>query len=354
MRNPSRSTSNHSGGSRRAYLLAGGALVITLIMSVAIGPVKIPPLQAMDIFLSKLFSIARAEGWPETFATILMQVRLPNAVLIALAGMALGGSGAAYQGLFRNPLADPYVIGVASGAGLGAVLAMAIRWPESIMGMLTIPIAAFMGALITVGVVYTIARVGRSTPITTLILAGVAVSSFATAMMTLIMILSSAEIHRAVNWLVGGFSLGGWGPVLASIPYLILGLGILWLSGRQLNVLQFGDDQAHQMGLDVERAKIVILGAASLAAATAVAFSGIIAFVGLIVPHFVRILWGVDHRRLIPLATLFGASFLLIADLVARTLLAPRQLPVGIITAIIGAPFFLWLLVQSKREIQAW
>ena len=339
---------------RRPFWLAGGVLLLSFLMSVAIGPINIPPLDVLNIFVSRILISVSTSGWPETFETILLQVRLPNAVLIALTGMALAGSGAAYQGLFRNPLADPYVIGVASGAGLGAVLAMAFRWPETIVGMLAIPIAAFTGALITVAIVYAIARVGRSTPVTTLILAGVAVSSFATAMMTMIMILSSAEIHRAVNWLVGGFSLGGWGPVIAAIPYLIPGLGTLWVLGRQLNVLQFGDDQAHQMGLDVERAKIVIIVAASLVAATAVAFSGIIAFVGLIVPHFVRILWGSDYRRLLPLATLLGGSFLLLADLVARTALAPRQLPVGIITALVGAPFFLWLLYRSKGSIQAW
>ena len=339
---------------RRPFWLAGGVLLLSFIMSVAIGPINIPPLDVLNIFVSRILVSVNASGWPETFETILLQVRLPNAVLVTLTGMALAGSGAAYQGLFRNPLADPYVIGVASGAGLGAVLAMAFRWPETLVGMLAIPIAAFAGALITVAIVYAIARVGRSTPVTTLILAGVAVSSFATAMMTMIMILSRAEIHRAVNWLVGGFSLGGWGPVIAAIPYLIPGLGTLWFLGRQLNVLQFGDDQARQMGLDVERAKIVIIVAASLVAATAVAFSGIIAFVGLIVPHFVRILWGSDYRRLLPLATLFGRSFLLLADLVARTALAPRQLPVGIITALVGAPFFLWLLYRSKGSIQAW
>lgn len=339
---------------RHPVWLAGGVLLISFLMSVVIGPINIPPLDVLNIFVSRILVSVSASGWPETFETILLQVRLPNAVLVTLTGMALAGSGAAYQGLFRNPLADPYVIGVASGAGLGAVLAMAFRWPETLVGMLAIPIAAFTGALITVAIVYAIARVGRSTPVTTLILAGVAVSSFATAMMTMIMILSRAEIHRAVNWLVGGFSLGGWGPVIAAIPYLIPGLGTLWVLGRQLNVLQFGDDQARQMGLDVERAKIVIVVAASLVAATAVAFSGIIAFVGLIVPHFVRILWGSDYRRLLPLATLFGGSFLLLADLVARTALAPRQLPVGIITALVGAPFFLWLLYRTKGSIQAW
>jgi iron complex transport system permease protein len=231
---------------------------------------------------------------------------------------------------------------------------MSANWPVSLLGMATVPLAAFIAALITVAIVYAIARVGRSTPVTTLILAGVAVSSFATAMTSLIMLLSTDELHRAVNWMVGGFALGGWEPVLASLPYLLIGLALLALLGRQLNVLQFGDEQARQMGLDVERSKLIIVVAASLVAATAVAFSGIIAFVGLIVPHVVRLLWGPDYRRTLPLAILVGGSFLLAADVVARVILAPRELPVGVVTAVVGAPFFLWLLYRTKGRGRVW
>lgn len=329
------------------------ALTLMALVNIAIGPVAIPPRELLSMLLPGLFG-----GGPEQVAassiTILKEIRLPNMALLALAGMALGGSGAAYQGLFRNPLADPYIIGVASGAGLGAVAAMAARWPADLLGMAAVPAAAFVGALVTVAVVYAIARIDRSTPATTLILAGVAVSSFATAMTSLIMILSTQEIHRAVSWMVGGFALGGWEPVLASLPYLAIGLAALVLLGRPLNVLQFGDDQARQMGLNVERAKLAVVLGASLVAATAVAFSGIIAFVGLIVPHIARLLWGPDHRRLIPLATLLGGSFLLAADVAARTLMAPRTLPVGVITSVVGAPFFLYLLHRTKRRMRFW
>ncbi len=272
-------------------------------------------------------------------------------MLMALAGMALGASGAAYQGLFRNPLADPYIIGVASGAGLGAILVMTAQWPSSLLGMAAVPVAAFVGALLTVALVYSIARIGRSAPVTTLLLAGVAVGTFASAVTSMLMLLSTSELHRAIAWLLGGFALGGWEPVLASLPYLGVGLGTLFVLGRPLNVLQFGDEQALQMGLDVEKFKLVIVIAASLVAATAVAFSGIIAFVGLIVPHLVRILWGHDYRRLIPLATIGGGAVLLAADIIARTVMAPRDLPVGIVTSIAGAPFFLWLLRRAKREV---
>ncbi|HJX40701.1 MAG TPA: iron ABC transporter permease, partial [Anaerolineales bacterium] len=183
---------------------------------------------------------------------------------------------------------------------------------------------------------------------------GVAVSSFATAGTSLILLLSTSELHRAVTWMVGGFSMGGWEPVLAASPYLLLGLGVLVLLGRPINVLQFGDEQARQLGLDVERLKLVIVIAASLVAATAVSFSGIIAFVGLIVPHLTRLLWGPDYRRLLPLATLLGGSFLLAADTAARAVLSPRELPVGVVTSIVGAPFFLWLLHRARRRLRGW
>lgn len=336
------------------WIWSGSVLIIMLFVSVAVGPISIPLPDLGRMLFDLLPGLQLEADWSRTFAIIVYQIRLPNTALMALAGMALGGSGAAYQGLFRNPLADPYIIGVASGAGLGAVLAMAAKWPASLLGMATVPLAAFIAALITVTIVYAIARVGRSTPVTTLILAGVAVSSFATAMTSLIMLLSTDELHRAVNWMVGGFALGGWEPVLASLPYLLIGLAVLALLGRQLNVLQFGDEQARQMGLDVERSKLIIVVAASLVAATAVAFSGIIAFVGLIVPHVVRLLWGPDYRRTLPLSILVGGSFLLAADVVARVILAPRELPVGVITAVVGAPFFLWLLYRTKGRGRIW
>ncbi|MFN2147405.1 MAG: FecCD family ABC transporter permease [Anaerolineales bacterium] len=348
----------NAGGWARArwtpWVLTAAALIVTAALSAALGPISIPLRSVVRMLADRIPGVAVLPDWPANFATILYQIRLPNTVLIMITGMALGGSGAAYQGLFRNPLADPYIIGVASGAGLGAVLAMAARWPADLLGMAAVPAAAFIGALVTVAIVYAIAQVGRTTPVTTLILAGVALSSFATAMTSMIMLLSTQELHRAVNWMVGGFALGGWEPVLVSLPYLGLGLLVLLTLGRPLNVLQFGDDQARQLGLNVERVKLVTVIAASMVAATAVAFSGIIAFVGLIVPHVVRLLWGPDHRRLIPLAILLGGSFLLGADIVARMLLAPRELPVGVVTSAVGAPFFLWLLHRAKGRVRFW
>jgi iron complex transport system permease protein len=267
-----------------------------------------------------------------------------------LAGAALAGSGCAYQGLFRNPLADPYLIGTASGAGLGAVLATTIHWPASLLGFLSVPLAAFAGSILTVVFVFAVSKVGKTTPITTLILAGVAVSSFATALTSFLLINASGELRRALVWLVGGSTLSGWMPVLGAAPYILIGLATLLGMGHALNVLQFGDEQASQLGLRVPLFRTLIILAASLATAAAVAYTGIIGFVGLIVPHVMRNIWGGDYRRLLPLSILGGAIFLLAADILSRILLAPQELPVGIITALAGAPFFLFLLRKSKQQ----
>jgi iron complex transport system permease protein len=329
------------------FLWCALALLAALLLSAGIGAVSIPPLEVARLLLARVWPIA-AE-WPETWETILFSIRLPRTALIALTGAALGGSGAAYQGLFRNPLADPYLIGIASGAGLGAVLVMAWQWPTTLLGLAAVPASAFVGALLTVALVYQLARIGKATPVTTLILAGVAVSAFASAVMAFLMLRSQGELRRAMAWLMGGFALGGWPPVWAALPYIALGLGVLVALARPLNVLQFGEDQAEQMGLNVNRLKVTLIAAASLATAAAVAFSGIIGFVGLIVPHAVRLIWGPDYRRLLPLSVMAGAAFLLLADIAARAALAPQELPVGLITALAGAPFFLWLLRRSRQ-----
>ncbi|WKZ46798.1 MAG: iron ABC transporter permease [Anaerolineales bacterium] len=316
-------------------------LIIALLLSLAIGSVFISP--------NELWQTLLGNG-TDTAEAILWKIRLPRTILIALTGAALGGSGAAYQGLFRNPLADPFLIGVASGAGLGAVIAMSIQWPYSFWGLMAIPFAAFLAALLTVFIVYLFARVGRTIPTTNLILAGVAFSSFATSLTSFLMIRSTSEVRRALGWLLGGASQSGWDAILALLPYLVISLGVLTFSGHALNVLQFGDDQAQQLGLNVTRAKRIILIAASLATAAAVAFSGIIGFIGLIVPHLSRLWFGPDYRRLLPLSALGGATALLVCDILARILLAPQEIPVGIITALAGAPFFLWVLRRSKNQ----
>jgi iron complex transport system permease protein len=333
----------------RPFVVHALLLAAALILSVAVGSVFIPFGVLAQLFASHLTGLPVDQAH-QSFDTILFSLRLPRTVLVALAGAGLAGSGAAYQGLFRNPLADPYLVGVASGAGLGAILAMTGGTQSTFLGLLAVPMAAFAGALITVWLVYQLARVGRSVPTTNLILAGVAVSSFAGALTSFLMLISTGELRRALVWLMGGASLSGWMPVLAALPYITIGLTALLTAGHALNVFQLGEEQAQQLGLPVERVRLLVVIAASLTTAAAVSFAGIIGFVGLIVPHVVRFLWGGDYRRILPLSVLGGAALLLLADVLARVLLAPQELPVGIITALAGAPFFLWLLRRARQQ----
>jgi len=272
---------------------------------------------------------------------------LPHTILVALTGAALAGSGAAFQGLFRNPLADPYLIGVASGAGLGAIVIMSI--PQA--GRYLVPIGAFLGALGTIITVYQLAKVGKIVPLTTLILAGVAIGSFTSALTSFLMLISDQMVLQAMSFLLGGSTVTGWEPLAIALPYFTIGLALLTFSGHSLNVLQFGEEQARQLGLPVEKVKLFIIISASLTTAAAVSFSGVIGFIGLVVPHIIRILWGGDYRKLIPLSIIGGAITLLVSDILARIVMAPGYLPVGIVTALIGAPFFLWILRRAKKEV---
>lgn len=331
------------------YLISIVLLICVALLSLAIGSVAIPLRTLLQLLANKMGFTGIPAG-SEIFSTILFELRLPRTILIALTGAALAGSGAAYQGLFRNPLADPYLIGVASGAGLGAVIAMSIKWPAKLLGMYTIPAVAFIAGIITVLLVYAIARVGKTVPTTNLLLAGVTISSFCTALTSFLMLHAHNELRRALSWLLGGSALTGWDPVLAILPYVLVGLTSLVFLGYPLNVLQFGEDQARQMGLNVDLVKTLIVVASSLTAASAVAFSGIIGFVGLIVPHIVRLIWTSDYRKLIPLSILLGMVILLMTDILSRIILPSQEIPLGIITALAGAPFFLWVLRRSKQQ----
>lgn len=330
----------------RPYLIAIAFLAGAVLLSIAVGSVFIPPIETIGTLLGH----TPASTLGDVYHTIIFDLRLPRMVMLLLVGAALAGSGGAYQGLFRNPLADPYLIGVASGAGLGAIIAMTYGPATTSPGLYLIPISAFLAALLTVAIVYELARVGKTVPVTNLILAGVAASSFATALTSFLMINATGELRRAVIWLLGGSTLTGWAPVIAAIPYISIGLVMLVIMGHPLNVLQFGDEQAQQLGLRVNAVRIWIVIAATLATAAAVAFAGIIGFIGLIVPHLVRLLWTSDYRHLLPLSIIGGAGMLLICDVIARTVLSPQVLPVGIVTALLGAPFFFWVLRRAKRQ----
>mgnify|MGYP000916673032 CR=1 FL=1 len=336
---------------KRPFLIL---LILTLaaaILSVTLGAVRIPPGMVVRMLAGELPGIEVEREWPQALETIVLAVRLPHTVLVLLTGAALASSGAAYQGLFRNPLSDPYLIGVASGAGLGAVFMLSLRWPENQLGFYLIPAGAFLGAILTVILVYQLAHVNGLVPLTTLILAGVAIGSFASAITSFLMLRDDGHIYRAISFLLGGSPIGGWQPVIAVLPFMLIGMVSLSLSGHMLNVLQFGEEEARQMGLDVNRAKLFIIITASLTTAVSVAFSGVIGYIGLIVPHIIRIVWGPDYKKLIPLSIFGGAIALLLSDMLARILIAPSTLPVGIVTALAGTPFFLWILRRAKREV---
>jgi iron complex transport system permease protein len=332
---------------KRPYLVVTTLLGMTIVLSIALGAVTIPPGDAISILAGKISGIELNGDWPGYFETILWDLRLPHTILVALTGAALAGSGAAFQGLFRNPLADPYLIGVASGAGLGAIIVLSI--PQA--GKYLIPVGAFLGSLITIAAVYQLAKVGKIVPLTTLILAGVALGSFTAALTSFLMLISDQMVLQAMSFLLGGSTVTGWEPLIIALPYFTVGMISLILSGHSLNVLQFGEEQALQLGLPVERVKLFIIISASLTTAAAVSFSGVIGFVGLVVPHIIRLVWGGDYKRLIPLSIIGGSATLLISDIIGRTIMAPGYLPVGIVTALVGAPFFLWILRRAKKEV---
>ena len=326
-------------------------LITAIILGVAIGSVPIPPRIITDLILDRLHITNITIEDISKYSTILFDIRMPRVALMALTGAALATAGATYQGLFRNPLADPYLVGVASGAGLGATIAITTNLYANPLGISIITMAAFTGGIITVGIVVLAARVAKTTPVTTMLLAGIAIGSFATAATTLLMLRRPDGLQRAFNWMLGAYLGGGWIPVKIMIPYMVLGCLLIFTNARALNVFQLGEEQAQQLGIHVERLKIILIAAATLMTASAVAFGGLIGFVGLIVPHALRILTGPDYRRLLPCCLLGGASFLVLSDLAARNIMAPQELPVGIITALTGTPFFIFLLRKLKRSV---
>ncbi len=334
----------------RIYAIVGMALLlgITIVVTLGIGSTQITFSTLFQILLAKLPLIHIEPTWTSNTEIIILDIRLPRLLLAGLVGAALAVAGTTYQGLFRNPLADPYLIGVAQGAALGAIIGfmLPISWQIG-----SIPVLAFIGAVSAAAMVYTVAKVGKTLPMTTLILAGVAIGAFLSAITSYLMIASGDRLHGIISWLLGSFSLTSWWQVAMVTPYILVGITIIWLYARPLNVMQLDEEQAQQLGINVEQVKLILLGAATLITAAAVCFCGIIGFVGIIIPHAMRLIWGPDHRFLLPLATLAGAIFLILADTAARTMLAPTEVPIGVITAFLGAPFFLYLLRQKKRAI---
>ena len=325
-------------------------LILALLFAASLGTVSIPAGDIAAIVLKRAFNISVGVSWSDAQESIVWQLRLPRVFGAAIVGAALATAGVLFQGLLRNPMADPYLLGTSGGAALAATLALFIPTSISILGFTLVPIAAFLGALVAVLIVYTIARVGTRTPITTLLLSGFAISSMMAAAMSFLMLLNQNTLQRVVLWTMGAISASGWEALGIVVPLILLGALGAFALANDLNAFLLGEEHAAALGVAVERQKFLALIIGALLTGAAVAISGLVGFVGLIVPHVVRLILGPDHRWLIPASFLSGAIFLVSADLIARMILAPSELPLGIVTAFIGAPFFIYLLRRSKRE----
>nr|WP_203894238.1 iron ABC transporter permease [Planobispora longispora] len=311
------------------------------------GAADIAPGQVMLELLDRLPFVSAGSGLTPVEQGLLVELRLPRVLLGAVVGGLLAIAGAAYQGVFRNPLADPYLLGAAAGAGLTTTAVIVLLKGDT--EAVTIPAAAFAGAVGGVLLAYALGNVaGRGGGTATLVLAGVAVTAFLTAVQTFVQQLSVEDLQRIYGWILGTVD-GGWERITLIVPYAAVSVAVLLAHGRLLDVLSVGDDEAVSLGLNATRVRLVVLLAASLATAAAVAVSGLIGFVGIVVPHVIRRLAGGSYRVVLPLSLIGGAAFLVFGDVIARTVLAPAELPIGVVTAFVGAPFFVAVLRVTKR-----
>ena len=336
---------------RRRRVLVPVALALGLALTVAwavqMGSVDIPPGTVLRISLHRLWP-GIPPTWPPSHEAIILDVRWPRILLEMLVGAALATSGCTMQGLFRNPMASPYTLGIASGAAFGAALAIVLGLP-----FYALPAMAFLLALATVFVVYRIAGARGGTAMETLLLAGLAVGSFFSALVSFMLYIAGEKLAGIVFWLMGGFWASDWDKVVIALPLIALATGGILLFSRDLDLLLLGDEQAQSLGVDTERVKKIVLALSSLTTAAAVCVTGVIGFVGIIVPHLMRILVGPGHRLLLPTSCLVGAILLICTDTLARAVIQPTEIPVGIITALLGVPFFVYLL-RRRKQILEW
>jgi iron complex transport system permease protein len=321
------------------------ALVVAVLAGVGLGTVAVAPGDTIAILAHRLLGLDI--GMPSATAeTIVWDLRLPRVLEAAIVGLGLAVAGATFQGLLRNPLADPYVLGTASGAALGAAIAVLIPIRIEILAFGLLQTLAFVGALSAVFVVYRLSRVAGAAPLTSLLLTGYALGSLLAAGLALAMYLSGAALRQIFSYLLGSFDQAAWDQLAGAVPIILIASALILLRARAINGLLLGEETAIHLGVDVRRERAILLGLASLITAAAVAVSGLIGFVGLVVPHVVRLLVGPNARLVLPLSAIGGATLMVVADLIARLL---GELPVGVITAVIGAPFFLALLRQAQR-----
>ncbi|HEY8482634.1 MAG TPA: iron ABC transporter permease [Spirillospora sp.] len=333
-----------------ALATAAALLAATLLAGVLVGAASLPAGGVLKALADRLPFVDVDSGLGVVEENVLFELRVPRALMAALVGGMLAMAGAGYQGVFRNPLADPYLLGAAAGAGVGATTVIVLTPGDP---GYAVPLAAFAGAVLGVFLAYVLGTTaGRGTGTATLVLAGVAVASFLASVQTFLQQVKAQELYRIFAWLLGGVGSADWRQLALVAPYALVSTVVLLAHGRLLDVLSVGDEEASALGVRAARVRLTVLAAASLATACAVAVSGLIGFVGIVVPHVVRRLAGGSYRAVLPLSLLGGAAFLGLADLVARTVIEPAELPLGVVTAFVGGPFFVVVLRASRRQVE--
>ncbi|WP_053363095.1 iron ABC transporter permease [Bacillus sp. FJAT-27251] len=332
-----------------AYLFAAAFLAAAMLMGISIGTVSVPAGDIIRIIGAEIFRLT--PGLDPMHTNIVLNIRLPRVILAGLVGASLAIAGAAFQGLLRNPLADPYTLGVSSGASVGAVLTLFFGISLPFAGLFTLPLFSILFSFITIFIVLWFARrIDRSMKVETIILTGIIFSSFLGSLISLMIALTGEELRQIIGWLLGSVSMRGWEYIKIILPFFAIGSFLLLINSRELNAMSFGEERAQHIGVNVHKRKMIILIAGSILTGAAVAVSGTIGFVGLVIPHLTRLLWGPDHVHLLPLSIFTGAGFLILADLLARTIISPTELPIGVITALVGAPVFGVILMNRRSE----
>jgi iron complex transport system permease protein len=342
-------TRKYSSNKFFAYMLAAAFLVTAMLLGISIGTVSVPAWDIIQIIGAEIFRLTPSQD--PMHANIVLNIRLPRVILAGLVGASLAIAGAAFQGLLRNPLADPYTLGVSSGASVGAVITLFFGISLPFAGLFTLPLFSILFSFITIFAVLLFARkIESSMKVETIILTGIIFSSFLGSLISLMIALTGEELRQIIGWLLGSVSMRGWAYIKIIFPFFVIGSVLLLINSRELNAMSFGEERAQHIGVNVHKRKMIILIAGSILTGAAVAVSGTIGFVGLVIPHLTRLLWGPDHVHLLPLSIFTGAGFLILADLAARTIISPTELPIGVITALVGAPVFGIILMNRRSE----
>lgn len=335
-------------------ILSIGVLALTMLLSSTIGIADIGIWNALKIILSRIPIInllLENDTINKTHVMIVLNIRMPRIILAASVGSLLAAVGGCFQGLFRNPMADPYVLGISNGAGLGATIAIIFGFESISWGVGMVSLSAFTGALLTAIAVYAIANAGGRLPTVNLLLSGIAVGLFEYSIITILMVFKREKIESIIMWLMGSVNAASWQQAAVLAPVTVLGVVIIGFFARDLNAISSGEDTARSLGVKVETVKKILIGVCSLLIGVCVSVSGIIGFVGLVVPHAVRLVTGSDHRFMLPFSAVGGAIFLVVCDTLARSIIPPVELPVGAVTSLFGAPYFIYLLLRTKKKV---